>query len=83
MTTKEDLGSIYKKYENNEPISREEREAFHTWLKNSVRSLSPKPGAVKTPETKITKIRRRIMYWEYAMILIVLFAIGYSIYLLI
>ncbi len=73
--------SILDRYENNLPVTIEEKAVLHEWLMKTLRARNfLKPIPTSAP-MKIRDIRRKIKFWQYVLIILTITAIIITLYM--
>ena len=73
--------SILDRYENNQPVTPEEKAVLHKWLITSLRArnLSVKPAPAGP--LKVKALRKKIVFWQYVFLILMLIAVALTLYL--
>lgn len=73
--------SILNRYENNLPVTTEEKAVLHKWLVKSLQTKEQTLRMCNIVPMKVTTIRKKVLFWQYAFIILMLLAMTFTLYL--
>jgi hypothetical protein len=73
--------SILDRYENNEPVTVEEKAILHKWLVKSLRVRETLLTGDQAGPTTNRFVRKKVVFWHYVFIILMLFAVAFTLFL--